>query len=104
SSGLTAEFQYLDSSDDFYWCPPGFTSWLPYDSIKAIIIANASKIHSIENTWEKLRIDPIDPEYATYTGILESKMEDASGTVSQIRLKETGLVIKRGTEWKLLSG
>lgn len=104
SKGLSAEFQFLDSSKDFYWFPPGFKTWLGYDSIRAIISSNAPKLRSVINTYDSLRIDPISAEFATYSGILHSKMQDTSGMITEMRLKETGTVIKRGNQWKLLSG
>ena len=40
--GLTAEFKYLDNSPDFFWVPPGYSSPLSYDSVRAILTQNAS--------------------------------------------------------------
>ena len=37
SGGLTAEFDYLDESKEFFWVPPGYQSALSYDSVRAII-------------------------------------------------------------------
>src|SRR5687768_6760744 len=35
--GLTAEFDYLDRSSDFFWVPPGFSVAISYDSIAVIL-------------------------------------------------------------------
>ena len=104
SNGLLAEFAYLDSSEDFFWVPPGVNSALPYDTIASMIRSNASMLQSVDITWEELRVVPLTANLATYSGRLNSLMIATSGKVSKTRLVETGLVIKRNDGWKLLSG
>ena len=104
SKGLHAEFAYLDSSSNFFWVPPGFSSALPYDTIALMIRSNASMFQSVDMTWETLRIVPLTANLATYTGRVNSLMIATSGKVSKTQLVETGLVIKRNDRWKLLSG
>lgn len=102
--GLTAEFDYLDHSSDFFWVPPGYNSPISYDSVAAFLRTSASLFKSVENSFDTLRIIPLTEELATYTAKLRSVMTDTSGNVTSIKLIETGVVIKRNDRWKLLSG
>lgn len=103
-SGLTAEFKYLDNSNEFFWTPPGYSSSISYDSVVTILNQNAPAYLSIDNQWDSLRITVLTKELAAYTGRLRSTMTDTSGQVSKIKLVETGLLIKRPDSWKLLCG
>ena len=102
--GMTAEFQYLDHSSDFFWVPPGYQNPISYDSVAAVLTLNAPRFVSVENTFDTLRIIPLTTALATYTAKLRSVMKDTSGNVSSLHLIETGVVIKRSDGWKLLSG
>jgi len=102
--GLMAEFDYLDSSRDFFWVPPGSAVALSYDSIYRVLGQNAQMFRSIVSEWDTLGITPLSPELALYTGRLRSTATDTSGVTSTVRLVETGLMIKRRDGWKLLSG
>lgn len=102
--GLMAEFAFLDSSDDFFWVPPGYSSALSYDSVRAIVMQNAVQIRSITLAWDTLRIIPLSRSIAGYTGILRWDSEGSSGTVTKTRLIETGIVILREGKWKILCG
>ncbi len=66
-NGLTAEFNYLDSSADFFWVPPGYTSAISYDSVAKVLRQNAPHYTSIVNTFDTLTIFIITKELATYT-------------------------------------
>src|SRR5678816_3868999 len=57
--GLLAEFKYLDSSLDFFWVPPGFTSSISFDSVAAILKKNAPLLRSVSNSWNALKIYPL---------------------------------------------
>ena len=103
-SGLTAEFTYLDSSNEFFWVPPGYSHAISYDSTANFIRRNAPLFSHINNVWDSLRIIPLTKELATYTGKLHSAMTDTSGKTSTFSLIETGLMIKRKDGWKLLNG
>ena len=103
-SGLTAEFKYLDSSDDFFWVPPGFRSAISYDSVAFIIKKNAPVFTSVNNEYEALKIVPIGKYQASYTARLTSTMIDNTGNKSTTFLIETGVLIKRNSGWKLLNG
>lgn len=103
-SGLTAEFQYLDNSSEFYWTPPGYTLAISYDSVAAILNQNARNFESVDNSFDTLKISPLTKEYATYTGRLISRMTDTLGQTTTFSLVETGVLIKREDGWKLLSG
>jgi len=102
--GLTAEFQYLDQSSEFFWVPPGYENPISYDSVAAFLTLNAPKFVLVENTFDTLRIIPLTTALATYAAKLRSVMTDTAGNVSSVNLIETGLVIKRKDGWKLLSG
>ena len=102
--GLTAEFKYLDDSPDFFWVPPGYTSALSYDSVKTILTENAGKFLKIDFQWETLRVYPLSPEIATYTGIVDAQMTDTAGAKIKTRIIESGTMILRDDGWKILSG
>ena len=104
SSGLVAEFKYLDSSKDFSWSPPGYSMSISYDSVAHILRSNAAGFKSILNTWETLEILPLSKELATYSSRINSRVTDTSGMITNTILLETGTVIKRKGGWKLLSG
>ena len=104
AKGLTAEFKYLDSSEQFFWVPPGYTSALTYDSVRAIISKNANAFKLVNNSWDTLRIIPLTKELANYTGVLQSDMTLQNDSVMHYRMIETGILIKRESGWKLLSG
>jgi len=103
-SGLTAEFKYLDTSKDFFWVPPGFPNAIFYDSVATIINRNSHLFKSVDNKWDTLTVIPLSNKYATYTGHMLSIMTDTSGQVSEFKLTETGVLVKRNDGWKLLSG
>jgi hypothetical protein len=102
--GLTAEFNYLDNSPDFFWVPPGYSTAISYDSVAKILKLNAPLFRSVDNAFDTLRITPLNRESAIYTARLSSIMTDTSGVVSKLLLVETGVLIKRNDGWKLLSG
>ncbi len=103
-NGLTAEFSYLDASDDFFWVPPAYTSALSYDSVRTIVLENASAFRRIDYQWESVRINPLSPELAAYTGIVSGTLLDTTGTATQLRMTESGVVIRRLDGWKILCG
>src|SRR5688572_16314126 len=63
-TGLEAEFKYLDSSPDFYWVPPGFSSAISYDSVTVILKKNAGVFRSVINEFDTLYIVPISNDIA----------------------------------------
>ena len=103
-SGLTAEFDYLDQSADFFWVPPGYSAAIFYDSVAAVLRQNAPNYISINNAFDALKIIPLSKELATYTGRLHSTMIDTAGIATTFSLVETGVLIKRKDGWKLLHG
>ena len=102
--GLTGEFKYLDNSQEFFWVPPGYQNSISYDSVVSILTKNARPLKSIHNSWDTLRIIPLGNEFASYTGRLRSLTTDLTGKTEEHVLVETGLLIKRSSGWKLLSG
>jgi hypothetical protein len=104
AGGLTAEFKYLDSSADFFWVPPGYSSAISYDSVATILRQNAPQFISVNNTLDFLKVIPIKKRFAAYTARINSVMKDTSGKTTRYSLIETGIFIKRKDGWKLLSG
>jgi len=105
AEGLRAEFRYLDSSDDFFWVPPGYSSALRYDSIRTILEMNAEAFRSVEFTWDTLRIIPLSRDLATYTGRIRSRMIDTNDVVYSTLMLETGLARRNDSgRWWILSG
>lgn len=104
SGGLTAEFDYLDTSRAFFWVPPGYTSALDYDSVHAILTANAAHWSTVEFSWKTLDVYPLSETLASYTGIVAGDMVDTLGMRSQMTIIESGTLIKRPDGWKLLNG
>ena len=102
--GLTAEFDYLYPSDDFFWVPPGYTSALTYDSVKTILEMNAKHFRKVEFHFDTLKIFPITNEMANYSGIVSGTMEDTSMLKTKVAIIESGTIIKRKDGWKLLCG
>ncbi len=104
TGGMMAEFGYLDNSSEFFWVPPGYSSWISYDSVAAVLKMNAPAFRLVDNVWDTLRIDPLTREYATYSGTLHATMIDTAGTFTKATAVETGVVVKRKDGWKLLRG
>lgn len=104
NDGLTAEFNYLDSSKDFYWTPPGYNTPISFDSVSKILNKNATNYKEINNSFESLNIEAIAIDSAYYSGKIKSIITDTSGTPTTMYLNEKGKLIKRKDGWKLLSG
>lgn len=104
SRGMMGEFGYLDNSPEFFWVPPGYSSWISYDSVAAVLKTNAPVFTLVDNVWDSLRVDPLTREFATYTGTLHGTMIDTAGKVTKVSAIETGVVVKRNDGWKLLRG
>ena len=102
--GLRGEFHYLDSSENFFWAPPGYAVALSYDSIRAILIQNDKALATAKLHWDTLQIFPLSSRLATYTGVVNCAMTDTSGATTNARVLESGVVVKRNDGWKLLSG
>lgn len=103
-NGLPAEFDYLDTSEDFFWVPPGYKSAIKYDSIKAILIENNKSIQSVSFEFETLEVFPLSKKIANYSGIVKGKMTDTSQVTSFFKIIESGTLIKHADGWKLLNG
>ncbi len=103
-NGFSAEFNYLDSTEAFFWVPPGYKQAIGYDSVKAAINSSAGRFKYVHNTWTTLRIQPLSFELASYTGNIHSVLIDTTADTTEFSLIETGMVIKRESGWKLLCG
>jgi hypothetical protein len=104
TSGLTAEFKYLDNSSDFFWVPPGYSTAISIDSVVSVLKQNAPLFKTINNSFDTLSIIPLSAEFATYTARISSVMTDTTSKMSSLSLIETGVLIKRTDGWKLLCG
>jgi len=102
--GLTAEFDYLDASPNFFWVPPGYASALKYDSVRSILESNAKNFSEVQFTWRTLDLFPMSNSFVNFSGIVDGKMTDLSGVTAQMSILESGTIIKRAEGWKLLSG
>lgn len=102
--GMLAELNYLDSTQDFFWSPPGYWYNLKYDSVVKIMRANAVGITSLINNWDTLKITPLTEKYAAYTGRIHSISTSIEGKTTAMSLMETGVMVKRKDGWKILNG
>lgn len=102
--GLMAEFDFLDSSDNFFWVPPGYRSALSYDSVRKIISENAGSLKKVSFTWEQLQVFALNDSLGNYYGIVNGALTDTNGSDSKVSIIESGTVIKRSSGWMLLSG
>jgi len=103
-NGLSAEFNWLDSSADFFWVPPSFRSALTYDSVRNILKHNAKANRSVDLKWQTLKIIPLEEKLAIYTGTVQATTIDTSGISNTVYMIETGTVVRRKDGWKLLCG
>ena len=103
-NGINGEFYFLDNSDAFYWVPPGYKYALHYDSIANILHKNAPQFKYIDNSWDKLQIMGLSDKYASFNGVVNSYVITTENDTIVTKLSETGIVVKRGNDWKLLSG
>lgn len=102
--GLLGEFAFLDSSAAFFWVPPGFGGPIGLDSVHAVLRKNAPSIRAMDTQWKQLRVDVLGDSLASYTGLMHATTVTVQNDTQHVDLLETGLVVKRGTGWKLLSG
>lgn len=102
--GIQAGFTFLDTSQQFFWVPPGYKSAIGYDSVIAVLTAVAPSVASVKNKWLELTIHPLDNDYATFTGRIHSRMSDTSGVTTHTQLLESGVVVRRRSGWKMLCG
>jgi hypothetical protein len=104
NNGLLAEFDFLDSSNGFFWLPPGSTIAWDYDSVATTIRQNATQLDTISIAWTTLHVEAVAWDTAKYAGELHSRSISMEGDTSTARLIEKGFLIRRDDGWKLLSG
>lgn len=102
--GLIAELNFLDPSPDFFWIPPGYEQPIYYDSVAAMIEADAQRYEVVANSFDSLKVIPLSERLAIYTAKMRSICTDTAAVITETHLLETGIVIKRKDGWKLLSG
>ncbi|WP_298760461.1 hypothetical protein [uncultured Psychroserpens sp.] len=104
NDGLTAEFKYLDSTKSFFWVPPNYESALSYDSVKSILSLNSKSIKTANFSWHKVEFFPLSEKIASYSGIVNSEITDTTDSTATFQIIESGTVIKRKNDWKILNG
>lgn len=102
--GLMAEFDYLDSSEFFFWVPPGFSERLEFNDIRPIIAQNAQIYTDVLLQWDQLKVQLIQPGLASFSGISSGSWKDTNGVITELAFIESGTLIKRGLDWKILTG
>lgn len=103
-NGITAGFSFLDTSDQFFWVPPGYASAISYDSVISVLTQTAPTVRSVSNEWRELDIHVLDRDIASFTGRIRSRMTSTEGATTLTQMLETGIAIKRRDGWKLLCG
>lgn len=103
-NGMMAEFKYLDSSEDFFWVPPGYNSSIDYDSVVSAVTRNAHNFTKVDNVFTDLRILALSHHLATYTCKIRSEVTMTNGQAHSFTFLETGNLIRRGDDWKMLCG
>lgn len=104
SEGFMAELKYLDSSEDFFWTPPGYSHAINYDSVVKVLKLNAPRFKKVDNHFEKLKLVVLSEELVSFTGTITSEVTDTAGNVMKYSLVETGIWRKRKNGWKLING
>ena len=104
TSGLMAEFDFLDSTEAFYWTPPGYSYAIAYDSIRSILIQSANDLHKVHFEWDTLDIHPLSNDYCNYTGVVHCVMWSDDTSKQEFKVLESGTLVKRNDGWKFLSG
>ena len=102
--GLAAELKYLDSSNQFFWVPPGYMNYANYNVISAAIKRNAVLLKSIDNRYDSLLIIPLTKEYAQFVMRTISTTIRANGDSIKSAFIESGVMVRRKDGWKFLSG
>lgn len=104
-NGFASEFDFLDSSDQFFWVIPGERQALYYDTIRSLIMNNHKAFTDIDLSWELLNIHPLSDSMASYNGVIKGSMKNISNdSTSLVRILESGIFIKRQSGWKFLCG
>ena len=104
TNGMLAEFNWQDSSSDYFWVPPGYSGPISFDSVAKEIRRIALLVKKVDVRWEKLEVLPLTAEYVTYTGRLSSTITDRTGRTTTNRFLETGILVRKQNGWKLLCG
>lgn len=102
--GLLAEVHYLDSSDQFFWVPPGADSKIGYEDVMEILTENSKHDPFMKFDWQQLHVEALSKELAVYTGTVRFETVNEHGDQFVSHILETGTLIKRFDGWKLLCG
>ena len=103
--GLERGLKYLDTTEAFFWVPPGYQERIPYDSVVAFIKRIAPAVAQVDNRWNDLHIQLLGKDEAVFTGEVSSTATGHDGVQRTTLLLETG-VARRGDDgkWRLLCG
>lgn len=102
--GLLREFEFPDSSADFYWKPPGADAVLSYDTVAAMVRRNALVIDTTCVEWMALSVMATAADSAHYKGRLQAWTATSEGDTFVEDFEEVGNLIKRQGRWWLLNG
>jgi hypothetical protein len=102
--GLLEEFRYLDSSEAFFWKPPGYDMAIDFDSVRRILVSNAGKFKKITNSLDSLMVLPLTVDLAVYKAWIHSEVVDMKGQTTNISLYENACMLRKEGRWKLLNG
>ena len=103
-NGPLAGLTFLDTSEQFFWVPPGYNSAIKRDSVVTVITSFAPAIQSIDNRWVNLEVHALDQHSAVFTGEVQSRSTDTAGSSTETLLLETGVMVLREDGWKMLCG
>ncbi len=103
-NGVLGELPFLDTTDAFFWVPPGYTKAINGDSVRAVLQKFAPSIRSVDGHWLALDVHPLNDSIAVYTGRLRATNISIAGDSTTHELLETGVVARRVDGWKLLGG
>lgn len=103
-NGVLGELSFLDTTDAFFWVPPGYAQAISGDSVRAVLHSFAPNIRSVDGHWLALDVHPLNDSIAVYTGRLRATNISIAGDSTIHELLETGVVARRVDGWKLLGG
>lgn len=102
--GVKAELNFFDSSEQFFWIPPGYAEALNFDSVKSILLIADDAIRQTNFEWESLHVQFVEDNVASFNGVVKGTITDTSNLTININQIKSGLLIKRKDGWKILNG
>lgn len=102
--GLMAEVHYLDSSEQFFWVPPGEVTKMNYDKVMEVLAQASQDDRFMRFSWRDLYVDALSDDVAVYSGTVQFESINEHGDQYFSYILETGTLVKRFDGWKLLCG